>query len=203
MTFKLHSCSLYGLIIWGQIHVFGFLVGVVSGCLVGFFVKNLPCKPFLQWLLFFWLLFLAHWWSMVPSLIFMLPPYLFWVISICCRREWFLGWLRLTFHPQCFILLERWNTNGANGHRIWLRGKTQWEKVPWLVVLIDHLQLLELSWESLVSIVIVHGYANQECLLHVSKIETPYLCCTVNACGKLWYAVRGALLVLKWYVIAF
>ena len=33
--------------------------------------------------------------------------------------------------------------------------------------------------------VIVHGYANQECLIHVSKIETPYLCYIVNAFGNL------------------
>lgn len=104
--------------------------------------------------------FLAHWWSMAPSLIVMPPPYLFWVISICCRREWLFGWLWLilSIHNALFYL-EKWNNIGANGHQIWLRGKTQWEKVPWLVVLIEYVQMLELSWESLVSTLIVHGYA--------------------------------------------
>ena len=56
-------------------------------------------------------------------------------------------WLVVSLHDALFLKeIEREKDSSAE-RLIWPRGKTLWEKVPWLFDLIEYLLLLEFSLE--------------------------------------------------------
>ena len=72
------------------------------------------------------------------------PFALAFIWRFCLTPSLILGW-----HPSwsLYCLKERKLKDGSANRLIWPRGKTQWEKVPWLVDLIEYLLLLGFSFE--------------------------------------------------------